>query len=51
MMCLGACLFRIRGNDVRSAIICFDLGALEILERFTTLPFQSIHNNLRTVGG
>ena len=47
---LGALLFRIRSNDVRSAIMCFDLGALNIQERFTTLLFKSIHRDGRTVG-
>ena len=40
IMCFGACLFRIRGNEVivKSPIMCFDFGALKRKEGFTTLP-------------
>ena len=48
-MCSGASLFR--GDDMRSALICLDFGALKIWERVTTLSFKSIHRDLRTIGG
>ena len=34
----------------RPPVMCFDFGALKMEERFSTIPFKSIHRDLRTVG-
>ena len=39
-----------QGNDCKAPKACFDFGALKTLERFSTIPFKSIHRDLRTVG-
>ena len=33
------------------ALMCFDVGGLNTLERCSTLPFKSIHRDLRTMKG
>ena len=47
---LGGGLFRIRAMIGRSPIMSFDFGGLKIWQGFPTIPFISIHRDLRTVG-
>ena len=50
IMRFGACLFRIRAMIARPPIICFDFGALNIQEGFSTIHIKSIRRALRNVG-
>ena len=49
-MSFGASLFRLRAMIARPPIMSFDFGPLKIQEGFSTIPFKSIHRDLRTVG-
>ena len=41
-MCFGVCLFRIKAMIARPPIVCFDFGALTMLDRIQTIPFKII---------